>query len=59
MGVDKEVDEVDEGVLKGDPLLGLGVDVEGEVVVTLDVHEPVVQVEHRGKQRLLLKISPE
>ena len=46
VSVAQVVEESDEGVFEGNPLLGLGVDVEGEVVVTLDVHELVVEVQH-------------
>ena len=59
MSIDSPVKEGDEGVFKRYPLLGLRVDVEGKVIVTLDVHEPVVQVKHRSQKRLLLKVSPE
>ena len=44
VSVYEPVEEGDDGVLEGDPLLGVGVEVEGHVVVPLDVHELVVQV---------------
>ena len=59
MSIDSIVKEVYEGVFKRNPLLCLGIDVEGEVVMTLDFHKLIVQSENRSKQRLLLKVSPE
>lgn len=59
MSIDHPIDEGNDGVLEGDPLLGLWIEVEGHVSVSVDAHELVVQVEHWGKQWLLREVSVE
>ena len=53
MGIHHPVQEGDNGVFKGDPRFGLRVDVEGHVVVTLDVHEVVVEAQEGRGEGLL------
>ena len=59
VGVYHPVDKGKECILEGDPLFGLGVDVEGESITTLDSHETVINVEERGRDWLLREVSPE
>ena len=54
VGIDHPIKEGNNGVLEANPLLSVRVEVERHVVITLDVHELVVQVEQRQKQRLML-----
>jgi hypothetical protein len=58
VSINQEVDEVNDGILEGDPRLGSWVDVEGHLIVTSDVHELEVEVEQWGEERLFLKVSP-
>lgn len=56
MGINGPVDEGEDGVLEGDPRLCAGVNVEGHVVVTLDVHEVVVNAQNGGEEGLLTEV---
>jgi hypothetical protein len=59
MSIYHPIKEGYNGILEGDPLLSIGVEIEGHVIVTLDVHESIVQVEDWGEERLMLEVSPE
>ena len=57
MGIDQPIYECDDCIFKGNPALSMWVDVERHVIITLDIHELIVQVQHRSDEWLLLKVS--
>ena len=57
MGVHGPVQEGQDRVLEGNPRLRLGVDIEGHVVVTLDVHELAVNAQNWRREGLLAEVA--
>jgi hypothetical protein len=43
MGINKPIEESDEGILEGDPLPGIRVEIERHMIVTFDIHKLVVE----------------
>lgn len=59
MSINEPVDEREDCVFVRDPRLSRRVNVEGHVLVTLDVHEVVVEAQEGGRKRLLCEVSHE
>lgn len=57
MSIYQPIDEGNDGVFKGDPRLGLRIEIERHVLVSSDVHELLINVEYREQEGLLLEIS--
>ncbi|HVW99077.1 MAG TPA: hypothetical protein VHA52_01340, partial [Candidatus Babeliaceae bacterium] len=57
MSIHEPIQESDDGILVGDPLFSIWVEVEGHLVVSLDFHELVVKAQHWSQDWLLLYVS--
>ena len=57
VGVDHPVQELDDAVLVADHAVSGGCEVEGHLVVTLDVHEAAVHLQQGVAERTVLQVS--